>query len=107
MAVRDASTSAFQNGSESTQSDQFSRALLSAMLSLKDGDFAVRMPPDLTGVDGKIADAFNEIALLSERRARETARVTHAVGKEGKLKQRMAVSAVRGGWAEEIAAINT
>ena len=40
MAVRDASTPAVQNGSESTQSDQFSRALLSAMLALKEGDFA-------------------------------------------------------------------
>ena len=94
MSVRDASTSAVRNGEVSTGNDQFSRALLSAMLALKEGDFAVRMPSDLIGVDGKIADAFNEIALLSERRAHETARVTHAVGKEGKLKQRMAVSAV-------------
>ncbi len=89
------------------QPDDFSRALLAAMLSLKEGTFAVRMPGDLVGVEGKIADAFNEIALLSERRAQETARVSHAVGKEGKLKQRMTVSGVRGGWAEEVAAINT
>jgi hypothetical protein len=85
---------------------QFSRALLSAMLSLRDGDFAVRLPADLVGVDGKIADAFNEIAAVSERRARETTRVSHAVGKEGKLKQRMSVAGVVGGWADEVAAIN-
>jgi HAMP domain-containing protein/CheY-like chemotaxis protein/signal transduction histidine kinase len=77
------------------------------MLSFRQGDFSVRMPEDLTGVNGKIADAFNDIAIISERRARETARVTHAVGKEGKLKQRMTVAAVAGGWAEEVAAINT
>jgi methyl-accepting chemotaxis protein len=87
--------------------DQFSRALLGAMLSFKQGDFSVRMPVDLTGVNGKIADAFNELALVSERRARETARVTHAVGKEGKLKQRMSVAGVTGEWAGEVAAINT
>src|SRR5688500_3519217 len=87
--------------------DQFSRAFLSAMLSFKEGDFSVRMPLDLTGLGGKIADAFNEIALVSERRARETARVTHAVGKEGKLKQRMSVAGVTGGWADEVLAINT
>src|SRR5437762_13196435 len=80
--------------------DQFSRALLSAMLALKQGDFSVRMPNDLTGVSGKIADAFNDIALASERRARETARVTIAVGKEGKLKQRMTVAGLTGGWAD-------
>ncbi len=87
--------------------DHFSRGLLAAMLALKEGDFAVRMPSDLTGVNGKIADAFNDIARVSERRARETARVTHAVGKEGKLKQRMTVAGVAGGWADEVAAINT
>ena len=69
--------------------DLFSRQLLAAMLAFRSGDFAVRMPSDLTGVNGKIADAFNDIAAVSERRARETARVSRAVGKEGKLKQRM------------------
>jgi len=86
--------------------DTFGRALLAAMLAYRDGNFTVRMPSDLVGVNGKIADAFNDIANMSERRARETARVSHAVGKEGKLKQRMAVPGVVGGWAEEVAAIN-
>ena len=72
--------------------DHFAHALLSAMLSFKQGDFSVRLSSSLTGVNGKIADAFNDIALLSETRARETSRVTHAVGKEGKLKQRMHVA---------------
>ena len=94
-------------GTAVADSDQFARAFLSAMLSFKEGDFSVRMPSDLTGVNGKIADAFNGIALVSERRARETARVSHAVGKEGKLKQRMSVAGVTGQWADEVAAINT
>src|SRR5689334_19433628 len=87
--------------------DQFSRALLAAMLAFKQGDFSVRMPNDLTGVNGKIADAFDDIALVSERRAHETARVTTAVGKEGKLKQRMTLAGLSGGWAHEVAALNT
>src|SRR5206468_3036577 len=73
----------------------------------KQGDFSVRMPNDLTGVNGKIADAFNDIALVSERRAHETARVTTAVGKEGKLRQRMTLAGLTGGWADEVAALNT
>src|SRR5215472_8708490 len=88
------------------QSDAFSKNLLTAMLSFRDGDFTVRMPSNLTGVLGKIADAFNEIATLSERRAKETVRVSKVVGKEGKLKQRMNVPEAVGGWADEIAAIN-
>ena len=88
-------------------SDQFSRALLSAMLSFRAGDFAARMPADLLGVEGKIADAFNDVVALSERRSQETARVSRAVGKEGKLRQRMTVPGVVGGWANEVEAINT
>src|SRR5881396_1485084 len=86
--------------------DAFSKQLLVAMLAFRDGDFAARMPAELTGVEGKIADAFNEIAAVSERRALETARVSRTVGKEGKLKQRMAVPGIVGGWADEVAAIN-
>jgi HAMP domain-containing protein len=88
-------------------SERFQRQLLSAMVDLRDGNFTARLPVDLTGLDGKIADVFNEIAAISERRALETARVSRAVGKEGKLKQRMSVPGVAGGWAEEVAAVNT
>src|SRR5947207_1230892 len=89
-----------------SQGDAFSRQLLAAMLAFRDGNFTVRMPSDHTGVDGKLADAFNEIAAISERRAREATRVSHTVGKEGKLKQRMTVPGAIGGWADEVAAIN-
>src|SRR5713101_7870133 len=86
--------------------DRFSRQLLSAMLVFRDGKFGVRLPSDLVGVNGKIADAFNDIVAVTERRARETARVSRSVGKEGKLKQRMSVPGATGGWADEVAAIN-
>ena len=66
--------------------DAFASQLLTAMLALRDGDFSVRLPADLTGVDGKIADAFNDIAAVSERRAHETARVSR-VGRQGRQAQ--------------------
>ncbi len=96
----------FQIGTAVQRDDPFARQLLSAMLAFRDGDFGVRLPSDLTGLNGKIADAFNEIVAVSDRRAQETKRVSHVVGKEGKLKQRMAVAGVVGGWADEIAAVN-
>ena len=70
---------------------KFSDNLLTAMLSFRDGDFSVRMPNNLVGVEGKIADAFNDVVMFSDRRAKETVRVSKLVGKEGKLKQRMSV----------------
>src|SRR5438876_682591 len=89
------------------QGASFSDRLLMAMLSFRDGDFNVRMPSNLTGIEGKIADAFNDIASFSDRRARETVRVSKVVGKEGKLRERMNVPEGRGGWGAEVTAINT
>ena len=42
-------------------------ALLSALTAFKKGDFSVRLPADLDGMDGKIADAFNEVMDRNER----------------------------------------
>ena len=76
----------------------FSDSLLTAMLSFRGGDFSVRMPANLIGIEGKIADAFNDIVAFSDRRSKETVRVSSLVGKEGKLKQRMYVPEGLGGW---------
>jgi CheY-like chemotaxis protein len=98
-----------RNGTLSSQSsldDEFSSTLVQAMLSFRDGDFTTRVPSDYTGVQGKIADLFNEIVSANQRRARETARVTQAVGKEGKLKLRLRDRGLVGTWAEEIEDIN-
>ena len=43
--------------------------LLSALQRMKDGDFSVRLPGDWTGLDGKIADTFNEIVASNARMA--------------------------------------
>jgi len=85
----------------------FASELLSALLRFKSGDFTVHLPADLDGIDGKIADAFNEVLGVSARRSTEIARVCRVVGKEGKLKQRMSVPGALGGWADETQALNT
>src|SRR4051794_16040379 len=81
--------------------------LLKALRAFKRGDFSVRMPMNLTGVDGEIAQAFNDVVELEEAKAAEIARVADQVGKEGQLAQRMTVPGATGGWAEVIEAMNT
>src|SRR5579859_3810392 len=85
----------------------FNGSLLASLQRFKAGDFTSRMPIDMVGLEGKIADVFNEIQAVAERRAAETARVCRVVGKEGKLKERIRVPGAAGGWADEVAAINT
>src|SRR6266700_3043997 len=92
---------------EETGSSDLTRQLLSALLAYKAGNFSVRLPSDWTGVPGKIADAFNEIVDFNQRLSSETARVSSVVGKEGKLKQRLSVPGAKGGWANNVDAVNT
>src|SRR5688572_15660229 len=87
--------------------DRFLRQLLSSMVEFRAGDFTTRMPSDLTGLPGKVADVFNDIVSVSHRRSTETTRVTRVVGKEGKLKERMSVPGASGAWSDEIRSINT
>jgi HAMP domain-containing protein/CheY-like chemotaxis protein/GAF domain-containing protein len=80
--------------------------LLAALHSLRDGDFSVRLPADWTGVQGKIADAFNDIAGANDRMARELERVGRVVGKEGKIRQRARFSNAAGAWRTTEESIN-
>jgi HAMP domain-containing protein/CheY-like chemotaxis protein/signal transduction histidine kinase len=83
------------------------RELLRALQAVRDGDFSVRLPSDKTGLAGKIADTFNQIVLANQQIARELARVGQAVGKEGKTRQRMAVSRRGDSWDAMEICVNT
>src|SRR5689334_13075733 len=87
--------------------DQHAQQILQVMLAFRDGDLTQRLPAGWSGVFGKIADAFNDVATLNDRRVRENQRVCQAVGKEGKLKQRMSVPGAGGAWADEVSQFNT
>src|SRR5579863_1305723 len=49
--------------------------ILTALQTVRDGDFSVRLPVVWTGLEGKIADTFNEIVAANEMMARELNRV--------------------------------
>ncbi|HEX2603630.1 MAG TPA: HAMP domain-containing protein, partial [Oxalicibacterium sp.] len=83
------------------------RILLAALTALKKGDFSVRMPSDLTGMNGKIADTLNEIIDNSEQMADSIASVSRVVGRDGRLLQRATPSRAGGGWATIVDSVNT
>ncbi len=37
-----------------------SRQILTAFVAFRDGDFSVRLPADWPGIDGRIAETFNQ-----------------------------------------------
>src|ERR1700729_4124549 len=80
--------------------------LLAALLAFKGGDFSVRLPIGFEGMDGKIADVFNEVIERNERMSKELERLSRVVGKEGKISQRAEMGEVTGAWKESVESVN-
>jgi HAMP domain-containing protein/CheY-like chemotaxis protein/signal transduction histidine kinase len=81
--------------------------LLHALQAMRSGDFSVRMTGDHLGVEGKIADTFNEIVAANQRMAQQLERVGQAVGREGKTRQRVKFGLASGSWADMEDSVNT
>src|SRR5215469_7180513 len=86
------------NGHAETSADL--DLLLSGLQTMQDGDFSVRLPGTWTGMAGKIADAFNEIAAANQQMAHELKRLGQVVGKQGKTKERARFNVSRGEWGQ-------
>ncbi len=83
------------------------RQLLDVLLAVREGDFSVRLPGHWTGIDGKIADALNEMVAANQKMAVQLDRVGQVVGKEGKTKQRVRFPRQTGSWADMETSVNT
>jgi signal transduction histidine kinase/HAMP domain-containing protein/CheY-like chemotaxis protein len=81
--------------------------LLKVLTAVKKGDFSVRMPVGLGGIQGRIADTLNEIIELNQGMAEEVERVSLAVGKEGKTRERASLPNASKGWTAKIESVNT
>jgi HAMP domain-containing protein len=82
------------------------KLLLNGLTSVRNGDFSVRLPSEWTGINGKIADRFNEIVELNEAMARELEHIRKTVGEQGKISQRVALDGAKGTWVSMVDSIN-
>ncbi len=48
----------------------------------------VRLPTDLSGIDGELAEAFNDVVNLNDQMSKEFERLGDVVGKQGKINHR-------------------
>jgi HAMP domain-containing protein/CheY-like chemotaxis protein/signal transduction histidine kinase len=83
------------------------RQLLHALQRMRSGDFTVQLPGDWSGMDGKIADTFNEIVAANQKIATELKRVGQVVGREGRTRERAKFDYSKGAWGEMEASVNT
>ncbi len=83
------------------------KGLLSALRAFKKGDFSVHLPMDLIGIDGEIAQAFNDVVEVNKKVTDEFARIRDEVGREGQINQRVRLPAATGSWADCVDSVNT
>ncbi len=86
--------------------EAFKHQLLAALIEIRDGNFEARMSSRWSGVDARIADAFNQIGGRMERFNTNLLRLRRQVGEEGRIHERMATGDAVGNWAERVEAIN-
>jgi HAMP domain-containing protein/CheY-like chemotaxis protein/signal transduction histidine kinase len=65
------------------------------------------MTGDHLGIEGKIADTFNEIVAANQRMAQQLERVGQVVGREGKTRQRVKFGLASGSWTDMEGSVNT
>ncbi|RIK75740.1 MAG: hybrid sensor histidine kinase/response regulator, partial [Planctomycetota bacterium] len=82
------------------------KELLNGLVSLRRGDFSARLPLEWTGMAGKIAEAFNELAERHELLSGELERVSRVVGREGRINERAHLDGATGAWAASISSVN-
>ncbi len=81
-------------------------ALLAALRKFQRGDFSVRLPDSMTGVDGEICSVFNEIAEHAEGLVTEIGDVREAVGVQGRTERRVRGNGASGGWSRLVFSVN-
>ncbi|MFE3628122.1 HAMP domain-containing protein [Streptomyces goshikiensis] len=80
--------------------------LLTALVSMRDGNFRKRLTVSGDGVMAEIAAVYNEVGDRNLHLTGELSRVRRMVGREGKLSERLETGACEGSWAAAIDASN-
>jgi HAMP domain-containing protein/CheY-like chemotaxis protein/GAF domain-containing protein len=95
-----------KNGSSELSSPDLA-VILTGLQTMRNGDFSVRLPGSWTGLAGKVADTFNDIAAANQQMMLELKRVGQVVGKEGRTRERTKFHESRGAWGEMETSVNT
>src|SRR3989475_86500 len=89
------------------QGEMDAEQVLVALMAIKKGNFTIRLPVGWTGIAGKVADTFNEVAEMMSRSTDELSRISRVVGNEGRIQERLPVGHAPGQWSERVKSVNT
>ncbi|TMG78188.1 MAG: hybrid sensor histidine kinase/response regulator, partial [Betaproteobacteria bacterium] len=82
-------------------------AIHDALIALRRGDRAAKLPIQGGAQFTKVADVFNDLVEQNIAMAEEIEKLAQMVGKEGKLKRRASLPGARGFWAQKVENINS
>ena len=95
--MKDKTSASSGGASTDTATDSFDlRQVLGALQAVREGDFSIRLPGHWSGIEGKIADTFNDLVTSNQKMAEELERVGSIVGKEGRTRYRARFEKRRG-----------
>jgi signal transduction histidine kinase/CheY-like chemotaxis protein/HAMP domain-containing protein len=82
------------------------RQLLAGLRALQRGEFDVKLPDDLSGIDGQICETFNELVQFAANLRTDVVGLRQSVGIEGRTHRRLGRSTARGGWSDYVSGLN-
>jgi hypothetical protein len=82
------------------------RELLSALRSVAKGDFTIRLSTARPGIDGDVAEAFNDLVTMNARLLEEVQRISDVVGRDGRIAQRASLPTAPGAWSTYVTSVN-
>ena len=106
MSATVAAKSRTNGKSHEKTSEGAQRELLSALRSIAKGDFSIRLSTARTGIDGDIAEAFNDVVTMNANLLAEFQRISNVVGRDGRIAQRAAMTPSPGAWSNYITSVN-
>jgi HAMP domain-containing protein/CheY-like chemotaxis protein len=95
-----------QSGKNGPTGEAAQRELLSALRGVAKGDFTIRLSTAKPGIDGDVAEAFNDLVTLNERLLGEFQRISEVVGREGRIAQRASLVSGQGAWSNYVTSVN-
>ncbi|HEY0997635.1 MAG TPA: HAMP domain-containing protein, partial [Gemmatimonadaceae bacterium] len=82
------------------------RQLLGALRAIENGDFGTRLSPEGDPLIAEIFETYNRVADKHQRFTGELHRLSVAIGREGRLRERAIVEGMQGGWGATVDALN-
>ncbi|MDX6681189.1 MAG: hypothetical protein QOG94_1228, partial [Solirubrobacteraceae bacterium] len=92
--------------SDEPREDPALEDLLRVLTAARDGDFSVRLRARRRDIIGDIQQRCNELIALNGRQAKELARVSRIIGREGRMTERVSLGTVDGTWNETVESVN-